>query len=106
MKWRDVKPKPQSEAAGAIDHRSEGEVDDATFATDDGAGETGEGDVSALQPENADGPQPDDDAYRAAFASLPDVSGMSSDEVFQKAVEASYWAGFWAGAYRVSIRSS
>ena len=36
----------------------------------------------------------------------PDVENMTKEEIFQKAVEASYWAGYWAGAYRVRNVSS
>ena len=39
--------------------------------------------------------------YHAAIASLPDISEMSKDDIFQKAVDAAYWAGYWASAYKV-----
>ncbi|KIO33538.1 hypothetical protein M407DRAFT_240963 [Tulasnella calospora MUT 4182] len=42
---------------------------------------------------------------RQAAIALPaafDISKMSKDELFQKAVEASYWAGYWAAAYHAS----
>lgn len=41
------------------------------------------------------------EAYKEAFSDLPDISSLSKDDLFQKAVEASYWAGYWAAAYHV-----
>lgn len=101
MKWRDVNEEPSAplEAPAAIVvSQQEEEFDDTMFDFDDEGidGELQDGTDAVQVPSATEG------QYKTAISTLPDVSGLTSDELFQKAVEASYWAGYWAAAYRVS----
>jgi hypothetical protein len=37
----------------------------------------------------------------ALSTAVPDVATLTQDEIFEKAVSASYWAGYWAAMYHV-----
>ncbi|KAG9023272.1 hypothetical protein FS837_005877 [Tulasnella sp. UAMH 9824] len=99
LQWQDIKPAASKDnvvksavpvdPASTAEYGTHGEGDDQM---EDGEEEQGQGAVGA------DAPQP-------AIATLPaafDISKMSKDEIFQKAVEASYWAGYWAAAYHAA----
>ena len=37
----------------------------------------------------------------ALTTATPDVSSLTKDEIFERAVSASYWAGYWTAMYHV-----
>ncbi|KAG9035826.1 hypothetical protein FRB95_010420 [Tulasnella sp. JGI-2019a] len=96
MKWRDVTKEPEVPtvvASAAVEVPQQDEIDDAMFdSEDEGGAEDGNDDAQLAITT--------DDQYKTAISTLPDISNLSQDEIFQKAVEASYWAGYWAAAYR------
>ncbi|KAG8864347.1 hypothetical protein FRB96_006169 [Tulasnella sp. 330] len=103
MKWKDVKDEPPVTTAVPVVEtpQQQDEFDDAMFDSEDegiiGGVEDG---TDAVQMASAT-----EDQYKASTSALPDVSDLTSEELFQKAVEASYWAGYWAGAYRKQAKS-
>ncbi|KAG8962437.1 hypothetical protein FRC03_004244 [Tulasnella sp. 419] len=100
-----MEPKPQSTA------NQEGTNDmDVAQETEEGEdeeqyyGEPGDSEEVELELNNKTNSY--DVAYAGAFEALPDTSKFTPEQLFQKAMEASYWAGYWASAYKQSQQTS
>lgn len=98
MKWRDVTKDDKKHVEQIQPIEKDDEVDDAMFDSDEEGQADGIADRQILPADQElTGGEPMDGAV------YPEVASISQGDLFQKAVEASYWAGYWAAAYKVSV---
>ncbi|KAG8944783.1 hypothetical protein FRC04_001521 [Tulasnella sp. 424] len=104
LRWEDVKPAaPKNDLVGSSVRSAAtaqaGTYDDENdHQMEDGAEEQGQ----AVAGPSASGTAGQELHSSNVLPATFDISKMSKDELFQKAVEASYWAGYWAAAYHAS----
>ncbi|KAG8991260.1 hypothetical protein FRB90_001417 [Tulasnella sp. 427] len=104
LRWHDITPSaPQDNAtpSGQTASKAQAGADDEGDHQMEAEEQTYEASSSrALNGTIAD-PQ-----VAGAIPTAFDFTKMSKDDIFQKAVEASYWAGYWAAAYHTSTNAS